>query len=82
MQNIGKMLILLGCLVIVMGVVLYFFSDNLGFIGKLPGYISIERENFRIYIPITTMLLLSLIVSIVGWLIKFLLQVNKKAIKF
>lgn len=82
MQNIGKMLILLGCLVIVMGVVLYFFNDNLGFIGKLPADISIERENFRIYIPITTMLLLSLIVSTVGWLIKFMLQVNKKAIKF
>ncbi|RMD89157.1 MAG: DUF2905 domain-containing protein [Alphaproteobacteria bacterium] len=38
-------------------------------LGRLPGDIVIEREHFRLYVPITTMLLLSLLLSLVLWLI-------------
>jgi len=60
----GKYLILAGCLILVAGVLIYFFHDKLHWIGRLPGDIRIEKENFRFYFPITTMILLSLIVSI------------------
>ena len=38
-------------------------------LGRLPGDIVIERESFRLYIPITTALLLSLVLSLVVWLV-------------
>lgn len=46
------------------GIIIYFFHDKLQWIGKLPGDIRIERENFSFYFPIATMLLASLIVSL------------------
>lgn len=39
-------------------------------LGRLPGDIVIERENFRLYIPIATMLLLSVLLSLVLWIIR------------
>ena len=37
---------------------------------RLPGDIAIERENFRFYFPITTMIILSVVISIVLWLLR------------
>jgi hypothetical protein len=39
-------------------------------LGRLPGDIVIERENFKIYFPITTMVLVSLALSLVFWLFR------------
>ena len=41
-----------------------------GGLGRLPGDIVIERENFRFYFPITTMVLISLVLSLVFWLFR------------
>jgi len=38
--------------------------------GRLPGDIIIDKPNFKIYIPITTMLLISIFLSIVFWIFK------------
>ncbi|QNA46027.1 DUF2905 domain-containing protein [Lacibacter sediminis] len=65
----GKWIILAGLLIVVIGIIIYFFHDKLGWIGRLPGDIRIERENFRFYFPFTTMLLLSTVVSL---LIRFI----------
>lgn len=46
------------------GLLVYFFHDKLHWIGRLPGDIRVERENFRFYFPITTMILLSILVSL------------------
>lgn len=64
-QNVGKYLIGIGILVVVAGLLIYFFHDKLGWIGRLPGDIRIEKEHTKVYIPITTMLLLSLILTLV-----------------
>jgi len=66
----GKWIILAGVLIILIGVVIYFFHDRLRWIGRLPGDIRIERENFRFYFPFTTMLLASVIVSLLLRIIK------------
>lgn len=66
----GKWIILAGILIVLIGVIVYFFHNKLGWIGRLPGDIRIERENFRFYFPFTTMLLLSIIVSLLIRLIK------------
>jgi Protein of unknown function (DUF2905) len=60
----GKIIIGVGLLLVFVGGVVYFLGNKLHFIGNLPGDIRIEKENFSFYFPITTMLLLSLIVNV------------------
>jgi Protein of unknown function (DUF2905) len=60
----GKIIIGVGLLLVLVGGVVYLFGNKLHFIGNLPGDIRVEKENFRFYFPITTMLLLSLIVNV------------------
>ena len=66
----GKGIIIIGVFIILIGVVIYFFHDKLNWIGKFPGDIKIEKENFRFYFPFTTMILFSLIISVIVQLIK------------
>ncbi|HEX9934151.1 MAG TPA: DUF2905 domain-containing protein [bacterium] len=63
MSGIGKILIVSGCLMAALGVVLV-FSDKIPWLGRLPGDISIKRENFSFYFPLTTCILISLLLSL------------------
>ena len=69
-QNTGRYIIFIGIAVIVIGILIYFFHDKLHWIGRLPGDIRIEKDNFRFYFPIVTMIVISLLVTIVINLIK------------
>ncbi len=62
----SKFLILLGLVLIVIGI-LWSFLGKLG-LGRLPGDIVIERDGLRVYIPITTSILVSLVLSFLFWL--------------
>jgi hypothetical protein len=62
------MLIALGILILLAGL-LWPVLIKLPF-GKLPGDIIIDKPNFKIYIPITTMLLISIFLSIIFWIFK------------
>ena len=66
----GKYIIIIGAGVILIGIIIYFFHDKLHWIGHLPGDIRIEKENFRFYFPITTMILLSLLITIIVRIIR------------
>lgn len=68
-QEFGKWLIIIGILMTVIGTIIYFFNDYLGFVGRLPGDIRIEKENFKFYFPITTMILISLAINLIFRLI-------------
>jgi hypothetical protein len=72
-RDTGLYLLLLGGVIVVVGALIYFFHDKLHWIGRLPGDIRIERDNFRVYIPITTMLLFSVVLSLVVYLIRKIL---------
>lgn len=63
-QETGKYVIVIGVVLVVVGFVIYFFHDKFNWIGRLPGDIRVERENFRFYFPITTMILLSIVLTI------------------
>lgn len=63
-QHTGKYILLAGGVIVLVGLLVYFFHDKLHWIGRLPGDIRVERENFRFYFPITTMILLSILVSL------------------
>lgn len=69
----GKYIIILGVAVILVGVAVYFLHDKLHWIGRLPGDIRIERENSRFYFPITTMILLSVLLNVIIVLVRKLL---------
>lgn len=69
-QSTGKYILIAGGAIVLIGLVVYFFGDKLHWIGRLPGDIRVERQNFRFYFPITTMILLSLLLTIVINLIK------------
>jgi len=60
-----RILILLGILLLVAGLAWPWLS-KLPF-GRLPGDISVERENFNFYFPLTTSLLVSLVLSLLLW---------------
>lgn len=68
MAHIGKLLVGLGLVLTVVGLIVWFASDKLAWFGNLPGDIKIERPGFRFYMPITTMILLSLGLSLLMWL--------------
>ncbi len=69
-QNTGKYIIGFGVLIVVVGLVIYFFHDKLYWFGRLPGDIRVERENFRFYFPITTMILISLLITLIVNILK------------
>jgi len=66
----GKWIIGIGVIIILVGIIIYFFYDKLNWIGRLPGDIRIEKENFRFYFPIVTMILFSLLGTLIIWLIR------------
>jgi uncharacterized protein HemY len=70
MQDLGKILMVIAVLLLLVGALLFFLGDKLSWLGNLPGDIRIERENVKIYIPITTMILLSVVLSIIIWLLR------------
>jgi hypothetical protein len=74
MENIGKLIFGIGVILVVVGLVIWLFSDKLGWLGNLPGDIRIERPGFSLYFPIATMLLISFLLSLVMWLIGKLTQ--------
>ena len=68
MNPISKALIVGGIILIVSGL-LWQFGSKLG-LGKLPGDIAIEKENFKFYFPITTSILISLLLTLISWLFR------------
>lgn len=70
MQNIGKILVLVGIFLILSGALLMLPGNKLGWMGHLPGDIRIERENFRFYFPIATLIIISLLLNLIIWVIR------------
>jgi hypothetical protein len=70
MPQLGKILIIIGVILVIAGLIVYFAGNKLGWIGHLPGDIRIEKENFRFYFPITTMILISVTLTLILWIVK------------
>lgn len=64
----NRALILLGASLIILGVGWSWFRQLPLF--RLPGDIVIERPGFRFFFPITTMLLLSVLISLAAWMLR------------
>ncbi|HKJ31012.1 MAG TPA: DUF2905 domain-containing protein [Balneolales bacterium] len=67
-QSTSGILIIIGIIILIVALIWPLF-ERIGF-GRLPGDFIIERGNFRIYIPITTCVILSLFFTLIFWLVK------------
>lgn len=70
MQQAGKFLIAAGIILIIAGLIIYFAGNKFSWLGHLPGDIRIENENVRFYFPVTTMIILSIVLSAIVYLIR------------
>ena len=71
-RNIGPWLVFAGALVVLLGVLVW--AGGLSWFGRLPGDIRVERGNVRIYIPLVSMLLVSVTATVVVSVVRYLLR--------
>jgi hypothetical protein len=65
-RPVGGLIIVLGVAVVVVGLLVW--TGALSWFGRLPGDIRIEREHARVYVPIVSMLLISVVLSVILYL--------------
>ncbi len=70
MQPIGKTIVVIGILLVVVGLVLWFAGDKFNWFGNLPGDVNMERKNVRFFAPFTSMLLLSILLTLLLYIFR------------
>jgi hypothetical protein len=73
MEGLGKILLIAGGVIIVIGLLLV-FSQHIPFFGKLPGDIFIKKDNFSFYFPIVTFLIVSILLTVIINVILYFLR--------
>lgn len=69
MPELGKALVILGIAIAVVGLVLW-SGIGRGWLGQLPGDFRFQRGNVRVYFPLATCVILSVLVTLVSWLFR------------
>jgi hypothetical protein len=69
-QTTAKYIILIGGIVVLIGIIFYFWGDKLNWLGRLSGDIRYEGKNTKVYFPIVTMLLISVVLNVILYLIR------------
>jgi hypothetical protein len=67
-KPLGQLIIVIGLALVVVGLVA--MRGWLGWFGHLPGDVRVERENVRVYVPIVSMLLISLLFSVLSYVLR------------
>lgn len=68
MADLGRVLVVVGIVIALAGLALV-FTERLPWVGRLPGDIEVRRGNWTFYFPLGTSILLSLVLTLVLWLI-------------
>ena len=69
--EIGKLLVGIGIAVVLLGAFVWLGGGSLlSWFGRLPGDIRVERPGFRLYMPLVSMLLVSVLLSLIMWLVR------------
>jgi len=63
-EGVGRLLLIFGGVMVVLGLVFLLAGRGLPFLGRLPGDIVVQREGFTFYFPIVTMLVVSVVLTI------------------
>ena len=66
MQDLGKYLVVVGVVIAIAGAWLW-SGRGFGFLGRLPGDISYQKDGFGFYFPVTTCILISIVLSLLAW---------------
>jgi hypothetical protein len=69
MTGMGRMLIVAGLVIAAIGALLA-LSGKIPWLGRLPGDIMVRKERFTFYFPLATSLLVSVVLSLILWLIR------------
>jgi hypothetical protein len=69
-SSLVKILLITGGSIIAIAIIIWLAGDKLSWFGKLPGDIRIKNDNFGFYFPITTMIIVSIVASLIIWIIK------------
>ena len=69
MREIGKLIFFAGLVTAVVGLVLW-KTGGLGGLGRLPGDISVQRPGFSFYFPLTTCIVVSIVLTVLMWLLR------------
>jgi hypothetical protein len=69
-QEIGKLVAIVGIILALIGLLLWRFPTWFGWIGHLPGDISVEKGNFRFYFPLVTCILVSVVITLLSWIFR------------
>jgi hypothetical protein len=67
-DSVGKNLVLVGLVIAAIGAALWLFGRSGG--GLLPGDIVVEKKNVRIYFPVVTCIVVSLVLRAIAWLMR------------
>jgi hypothetical protein len=67
-SSFGPVLVALGAVLVVVGLLAW--SGALSWFGRLPGDVRVERENARVYVPLVSMLVVSLAISAIAWVVR------------
>ncbi len=66
MQDLGKFLVIVGVVIAIVGAWLW-SGRGFGFLGRLPGDISYQKDGFGFYFPVTTCILISIVLTLLAW---------------
>ena len=69
MHSLGRSLIAMGLVIALIGVVLT-FAGKIPWLGRLPGDLYFKRNNFTFYFPLATSIIISVILSLILWLLR------------
>lgn len=69
MHDVGKFILIIGLLLVVIGGWLW-SGRGLGWLGRLPGDISYQSGDFRFYFPVTTCVLISVVLTVLAWFLR------------
>jgi hypothetical protein len=70
MNNAGKYIFMAGIMITGIGLIIWLAGNKFGWFGRLPGDITFKREGFSFYMPLASMLLLSVVLSLVIYIIR------------
>ncbi len=67
MPELGKLFIVIGILLIIVGL-FFILGERIPFLGRLPGDIAIKKRDFTFYFPLTTCIVISIILTLIFWI--------------
>jgi len=73
-MEIGKQIIILGLVILIIGISYTYFKQYISWFGNLPGDIKWVGSNYRIYFPIISLLLISMLLNAIYYIVRYLKQ--------